>query len=144
MLNEKTLYAMGQMIARRARERAQEEDATANEVIDLYPLLKKWEEGSQTAGAVVVYNEYPYRTITTHDSTGNPGWNPEETPALFAPYHGTDKVHALPWRTPTGAQDAYNAGEWMIYTDGVAYQCKQDSTVWGPDVVSYAWEAAND
>lgn len=141
MLNEKTLYAMGQLIARTAREKAAQTGAAANEVIDLCPLLTPWQEGPQAAGEVVVYEGYPYRTITSHDSTGNPAWNPAAAPALFAPYHGTDRAHALPWRAPTGAQDAYGSGEWMIFTDGIAYRCTQDGTVWGPDTLMEAWEA---
>lgn len=140
MLDLKQMRAIGMMVARQARERAAQEGVEANEIIDMTALLKPWVEGPQTAGDVVVYNDYPYKVVQTHDSTGNPTWNPSDTPALFAPYHATDKAHALPYVAPTGAQDAYNSGEWMIWTDGLAYKCKQDATVWGPDVLPAAWE----
>lgn len=32
-----------------------------------------------------------------------------------------------------GAHDAYQTGEWMIWTDGKPYRCTQNATVWGPD-----------
>lgn len=140
MLDLKQMRAIGMLAARQARERAVQEGVEANEIIDMTALLKPWAEGPQTAGDVVVYNDYPYKVVQTHDSTGNPTWNPADTPALFAPYHATDKAHALPYVAPSGAHDAYNSGEWMIWTDGLAYKCKQNATVWGPDTLPDAWE----
>lgn len=142
MLDPNTMHAMGMLMARVARQRAKETDVTANETIDLTPLLKPWKAGPQTVGEVITYGGYPYRVIQAHDSTGNEGWNPADVPALFAPYHGTDKAHALPWAAPTHAGDAYMSGEYMIYTDGLIYMCKQDSTVHAPDVLPGAWEEA--
>lgn len=141
MLDANTMRAVGMMVARLARERAIEAGVKANEVIDLSPLLKEWKPGKHNAGDVVVYNDYPYRVNDPgHDSTGNDSWNPEDTPALFSPYHATDAAHALPWKAPTSAADAYQAGEWMLWTDGKSYRCKQDATVWGPDILSTSWE----
>ena len=142
MLDLKQMRAIGMMVARQARERAAQEGVEANEIIDMTALLKPWAEGQHTAGDVIVYNDYPYKVVQTHDSTGNPTWNPADTPALFAPYHATDKAHALPYVAPSGAHDAYNSGEWMIWTDSLAYKCKQDATVWGPDVLPAAWEVS--
>lgn len=142
MLDVSKLRAIGMMAARQARERATQADVTAHEVIDMAPLLTPWRPGSYAAGDVVAYAGAPYRCAQAHDSTGNEGWTPHNAPALWAPYHGTDRAHALPWQTPTGAQDAYQAGEWMVFTDGIAYRCKQAGTVWGPDTLADAWEAA--
>lgn len=138
MLDMMALRAIGMMAARQARQSVTA-DTSANDVIDFAALLTPWKAGPQTAGQVVVYNGYPYKTIQAHDSTATPDWTPEATPALFAPYHGTDAAHALPWRKPTHAGDAYNKGEYMIYTDGVLYECMQDATVWDPDTVPAAW-----
>lgn len=139
MLDAKAMRAIGKLLARMARREA--EGAAANEIIDLAPLLTPWEAGIHTAGEITAFGGMPYRCAQTHDSTGNPDWTPPSTPALWAPYHATDEAHALPWAAPTGAQDAYNAGEWMIWTDGIAYCCAQDATVWGPDVLPGAWKA---
>ena len=73
MLDAKTMRAMGMMLARQARGRAQEEGVTANETIDLCPLLKPWKEGPHALGEVVAYKDAPYRCAQAHDSTGNPG-----------------------------------------------------------------------
>ena len=112
----------------------------ANDVIDVMPLLSEWRPGVHEPGDVVVYGGQPRRCVQGHDSTGNPDWTPDAAPALWAPYHATDRAHALPWIAPTGAQDACNAGEWMIWTDGAAYRCRQSATVHGPDVLPEAWE----
>lgn len=136
MLNLEMLRTMGMVLARSAREKA--EGAEANEVIDMMTLLKPWQEGPHAAGEVVGYEGAPYKVVQTHDSTGNSGWNPKDAPSLFAPYHATDKAHALPWQTPTGVHDAYNTGEWMIFK-GVAYECLMDGCVYDPEVFASAW-----
>lgn len=141
MLNKDKLYAVGMMAARQARARAKENDVAANEVIDMAVLLKEWVTGAYKIGDVVSYQGYPYKCIQAHDSTGNDSWYPTAVPALFAPYHGTDAKHALPYVAPTHAGDAYQTGEWMIWTDGVKYKCLQDACVHAPDVLASAWEA---
>lgn len=40
---------------------------------------------------------------------------------------------------PTGAHDAYNKGDKVIYF-GKQYVCKMDNCVWNPDVYPDAWE----
>lgn len=141
MLNKDKLYAVGMMAARQARARAKEDGVAANEVIDMAVLLKEWVTGAYKIGDVVSYQGYPYKCIQAHDSTGNDGWYPTAVPALFAPYHGTDAKHALPYVAPTHAGDAYQTGEWMIWTDGVKYKCLQNACVHAPDVLASAWEA---
>lgn len=138
MFDEKTLRAIGRLLAREAREIAPK--SGANEVIDLVPLLKAWAEGKHEAGEVVVYNDYPYKVTQTHDSTGNSLWNPVDAPTLFSPYHALDAAHALRWIAPTGEHDSYQAGEYMIWTDGKVYRCKVNATVWEPNFVPNAWE----
>ena len=136
MPDMKKLRAIGMMAARQARSAAKDE--TPNGVIDLAPLLKPWKEGAYNAGEIFAYNGRPYRVVQMHDSTGNPAWNPEEARSLFAPYHGTDEPHALPWSAPTGAHDAYMAGEYMTF-GGKVYCCTVDGTVHDPDVLASSW-----
>ena len=133
------LRAVGMMAARQARQTAR--DAKANDVIDYGPLLLKWREGSYNAGDIVVYNGQPYRVVQMHDSTGNPMWNPEEARSLFAPYHGTDARHALPYMPPTGAHDAYMVNEFAVF-GGKTYRCTVDGTVHDPQVLAGSWKEA--
>lgn len=140
MLDTNMMRAVGTLLARQARARAKEPDAAANEVIDLTPLLKPWTPGSYAIGDIVVYEGQPRRCCQAHDSADNPDWSPASAPALWAPYHATDRAHALPWVSPTGAHDAYQAGEYMIWSDGAVYRCKIDATVHDPDVLPGGWE----
>lgn len=139
MLDINTMRAVGTLLARQARARAKEVDAATNEVIDLTPLLKPWAPGNHVVGDIITYDGQPRRCVQGHDSTDNPDWSPTGAPALWAPYHATDRAHALPWVPPTGAHDAYQAGEYMAWQDGAVYRCKVDATVHGPDALPTAW-----
>lgn len=139
MLDERKFRAMGWLLARLAQSIASDTTSAVNDVIDVAPLMPVWSMGVWEKDSVLTYNDIPYRVLQQHDSTGNPSWTPDATPALFAPLHATDAAHALPYCAPTHAGDAYNAGEYVIYGEDV-YLCKQDATVWSPDVLPSAWE----
>lgn len=104
---------------------------------EFYPT---WAEGSYQTGYTVRDGGNLWRCCQTHDSTGNPAWRPGLAPSLWGAYHATDAPLALPWVAPTGAHDAYQAGEYMVWTDGQVYRCLVDGTVWGPDTVPGSWE----
>lgn len=110
---------------------------TAIETIILHP---KWAEGSYKAGHAVQHQSNLWKCLQNHDSTGNPAWCPGSAPSLWGAWHARAAALALPWVAPTGAHDAYQAGEFMVWTDGAIYKCLADATVWGPDVVLGAWE----
>ena len=86
-----------------------------------------------------MYEGIPYKCVQAHDSTGNSSWNPADTPALWMQYHGTSAETARPWIAPTGAHDAYKAGEYMIWTDGATYRCLSNTT-YSPGDYAAAWE----
>ena len=102
--------------------------------------VREWKPGAFAVGDVRMYHGAPYKCVQAHDSTANPGWTPEATPALWMQYHGTTPESARPWIAPTGAHDMYKAGEYMIWTDGKTYMCKTD-TVYSPTDYAQAWEA---
>jgi len=138
MLDPRTMKAIGRVIGKQAQTLAKQNETTANDVIDLAPLLKPWKNGVYNTGDVVTHNGAPWRCITGHDSTGQANWEPGVAPSLFAPYHATDAEHALPWIAPTGAHDLYRAGEYMVYTDGKTYCCARD-TNFSPNDYAQAW-----
>ena len=146
MLDVETMRAMGMVLARQARAMARDEATAANEVIDIAPLLRPWQAGTMAApvayvaGEVYAHAGEPWRCAQGHTHSGEDGWAPGEAGALWTPYHGTDAAHARAWHAPTGAHDAYNAGEWMIWTDGMVYRCTQDATVHDPEALPSAWE----
>ena len=105
-------------------------------------LLQPWTPGNYAAGDVRVQNSYPYKCCQAHDSSNNPDWDPVTQRALWVPYHAKTAKWALPYVAPTGAHDAYQSGEYMIWPDGQIYRCNTDNTVWGPDTLPDVWDVA--
>ncbi len=101
--------------------------------------LRPWDPAVYVVGDVRMYAGIPYKCVQVHDSGQNPTWTPDTTPALWMQYHGTTVDTARPWIAPAGAHDTYRAGEFMIWTDGAVYRCKQD-TVYSPHDYAQAWE----
>lgn len=120
-----------------AVEAAREDTAAINRVAT---LVRPWKPGAYAVGDVRVYGGIPYRCVQAHDSSANPGWTPDATPALWMQYHGTTPETARPWVAPAGAHDMYRAGEYMIWTDGQMYKCLQN-TDFSPAEYAQAWEA---
>ncbi len=112
----------------------------AAQINTVVPLLRPWSPGKYSAGDVRAQDGVPYKCVQAHDSTGNEGWKPSATPALWMQYHGTCCDTARAWVAPTGAHDMYRAGEWMIYTDGKLYECLSD-TAYSPTDYAAAWRA---
>ena len=104
----------------------------------LAPALPEWSPGAYSTGDVRTYGGAPYKCVQSHDSTDNPDWTPDATPALWIQYHGTSPDTARPWVQPTGAHDMYKAGEYMIWTDGNIYRCLSD-TNFSPAEYAQAW-----
>lgn len=100
--------------------------------------IRTWAPGPFVAGDVRMHVGIPCKCIQSHDSTDNDAWNPADAPSLWMQYHGTSKATARPWIAPTGAHDVYKVGEWMIWTDGLAYPCFSD-TNFSPAEYSAAW-----
>lgn len=99
----------------------------------------EWKPGVYALNDVRQYEGNPYKCVQAHDSTDNPDWTPAAYPALWMEYHGTDKESARAWIAPTGAQDMYKVGEWMIWTDGSLYECLSDTT-YSPEELASAWK----
>lgn len=112
---------------------------TPAEVNEYQAAVREWQPGVFAVGDVRQRLGAPYKCVQAHDSTANPGWTPEATPALWMQYHGTTPESARPWIAPTGAHDMYKAGEYMIWTDGKTYKAKMD-TAYSPTDYPQAWE----
>ena len=111
---------------------------TPSEVNEYVAAVREWKEGAYVVGDVRMHRGAPYKCVQAHDSTGNAGWSPDAAPALWMQYHGTTRESARAWVAPTGAHDMYMAGEWMLWTDGAAYECLT-GTVYSPDQYAQAW-----
>ena len=105
-------------------------------------LIRPWKPGAYAIGDVRAEDGVPYKCVQAHDSTANPGWKPSANPALWMQYHGTSRETARAWVAPAGAHDMYKQGEWMIYTDGLLYECLTD-TAYSPTDYAQAWRVDN-
>lgn len=137
-----TLRAMGRMMARYAQSQLFDADG----MIEAAPLLKPWKAGTMENPVAYIENDVrtmgnqPWRCVQAHVHYGEPGWDPVSARALWSPYHATRRSYALPFVAPTQAQDAYQTGEWMLWTDGRRYLAIRDGVDRGPDVLPEAWE----
>ena len=104
-------------------------DEEAETVTDLFP---DWEEDKAYAvGDRVKYNSLLYRCVQAHTSQAD--WTPNVTPALWV---RTSTEEWPEWVQPTGAHDAYNAGDKVSHNEK-HWISDIDANVYEPGV--YGW-----
>ena len=102
-------------------------------------------EGSYQVGDIRLawYNgsHQPWKCRQEHDTTTYPDITPDGSAwrTFWIPFHGTTPETAQDWISPSGAHDQYEAGEYMVWTDGNTYLCNQ-ATVYTPEEYAQAWE----
>lgn len=94
-------------------------------------LDPEWE---QTWECYQAYDNSTYPEIVP----GNAAWY-----TFNRPLHGKTLETARPFVPVQGAHDMYRSGEYMIFTDGKTYLCKQD-TNFSPTDYSQAWEVCGE
>lgn len=77
-----------------------------------------------------------YRVAQAH--TSQAAWMPNATPALYTAIGLDDSGYPV-WSQPTGAHDAYNAGDVVSY-NGSLYRSLIDGNVYAPDTYPAEWE----
>ena len=130
-------------VIRYARTKLQEEVATMDDKTDaiackgLFPVYVQ--EKYHEVGEVARHPETgsPKECMTAYDGTVQQDWT-IDTATLWKPWHSRKPEYALPWEAPTGAHDIYKSGEYMIWTDGYTYLCKED-TNFSPEDYPQAW-----
>ena len=115
------------------------DDERAMEVATIYD---PWAAGKvYTVGDFVTYGENSvgdpqlYKVVQAHTSQGD--WTPDATPALFVAI-GLDDAGYPVWSQPTGAHDAYNAGDVVDY-NGTLYQSLIDGNTYSPEAYPAGW-----
>lgn len=106
-------------------------------------LYRKWEINRQykvneyfTYGTNEVGDPQLYKVVQAHTSLEN--WTPDQTPSLYEAL-GLDSEGYPVWARPTGAHDAYNAGDIVNYKD-VLYKSLINGNVYSPDEYPAGWE----
>lgn len=122
-----------------------QETMTADDTITVAALYADWTEGAYQVGDIRLawYSgaHQPWKCRQAHDTATYPDITPDGTAwrTFWIPFHGTTPETAQDWISPSGAHDQYEAGEYMVWTDGNTYLCKQ-ATVYTPEEYARAWE----
>lgn len=109
------------------------DDETALTGVELFPA---WATGTAyTTGDRVQYSGTLYKCVQAHTSQAD--WIPNATPALWTAV----SLEEYPaWVQPTGAHDAYAAGD-KVSHNGKRWTSTVDSNTWEPGV--YGWEVTS-
>lgn len=116
---------------------------TDTEIIERELFIPEWKEGAYIAGAVVRRSELDqdYRVLQDHDSTGNPTWTPENSPALFGVCHTTNPEKAKAWVEPLGTSGMYYLNECYRDENGVVWRQVYDGgNVYNAATLPERWE----
>ena len=116
---------------------------TDDENIKASVLFPDWAEGKHTKGEVYNAMGQTWECFQDYDNAvypdiipGGAAWG-----TFNRPLHGKSKETARAWVQPTGAHDIYQAGEFMVWTDGVVYECIA-ATNFSPEEYAAGWKVA--
>lgn len=112
----------------------------ALEIATVYPV---WEANhAYQVGDIISYGTNSagdpqlYKVVQAHTSQDN--WRPGDgTESLYDAF-GLDESGYPIWAQPSGAHDAYSAGDIVNY-NGTLYQSTINGNVWSPDVYPAGW-----
>lgn len=118
-------------------------DEAAMEVATVFPAYKVGKaykaDEMITYGTNGVGDPQLYRVVQAHTSQAD--WTPDATPALYTPI-GLNADGYPVWSAPTGAHDAYNAGDIVDY-NGALYKSLINGNTYSPDEYPAGWEVVN-
>lgn len=111
----------------------------AEEMTEARQLYPRWKVGTRfSVNDVVFYNDTLYRCVQAHTSQST--WIPTAVPALWTP---TVAAGVIPeWTQPTGAHDAYNTGDRVIF-EGSTYESLIDGNTFSPTAYPAGWQLIN-
>ena len=109
-------------------------DEDALEAVELFPAWQT--DTAYSLGIRVRYADKLYRCEQAHTSQAD--WTPDAAPALWTEVAKPGEIPV--WRQPTGAQDAYMAGDkvWYPERDTTVWESTMDYNVYQPGV--YGWK----
>lgn len=117
-------------------------DEQAMEVVAVYD---QWAVGrTYSVGEFITYgtngvgDPQLYKVVQAHTSQAD--WTPNTVPSLYIAI-GLDEQGYPMWSKPTGAHDAYNAGDIVDY-NGTLYKSLIDGNVYSPEEYPSGWEVA--
>ena len=112
----------------------------AMEICGVYDAWKP--DTAYVTGEYITYGENSvgdaqlYKVVQAHTSQAD--WTPDVTVSLYTPIGLTEDGYPI-WAQPTGAHDAYNAGDIVEY-NGILYKSLIDGNTFAPDAYPDGWE----
>ncbi len=110
-----------------------------SDALEAMELFDAWQMDTwYTRGTRLRYGGKLYRVEQDHTSQAD--WLPDITPALYTEVAKPGEIPV--WRQPTGAQDAYMAGDkvWFPEKDTTAYESLVDYNVYSPEAYPAGWK----
>lgn len=112
------------------------------QAVEIPMIYDTWKDNTAyTSGRYIAYgvnsvgDPQLYRVIQAH--TSQIAWSPDTTPALYTAL-GLDDAGYPIWVAPSGAHDAYNAGD-IVNHNGVLYKSAIDGNTTVPGSDSRYW-----
>lgn len=142
-MNDKTLGALSSAIFVSRCTLAGEAVDTDDKRIRASGLYPDWVEGKHSKGDIYNADGQTWECYQSYDNATYPDIRPGEAAwyTFNRPLHGTTPETARPFVPVQGSHDMYHAGEYMVWTDGAIYRCKED-TNFSPEDYPQAWEMA--
>ena len=112
------------------------DELSEEELLGMIDLYENYEVGKfYKIDDIFKHENKLYKVIQEH--TSQEDWIPSELPAL---YLNMMPENVIPeWVQPTGAHDAYNVGDRVIF-EGKVYESLIDSNTWSPTAYPAGWK----
>lgn len=118
---------------------SEEQAMEISTVYDSWQVGKKYVGGEYfTYGVNEVGDPQLYKVNEGKEHTSQADWLPDAQPDLYTAIGLDDAGHPI-WAQPTGAQDAYNAGDIVNY-NGVLYESTFDGNTTVPGADERFWK----
>lgn len=112
------------------------DELSAEELLELKLVYPEWvTENSYIVDDIVRYKDILYKVVQAHISQVD--WTPDIVPALFTK---VEPVGVIPnWVQPTGAHDAYQIGDKVIFNTKT-YESLINANTWSPTAYAAGWK----
>lgn len=120
---------------------AQIPELMSDDKLRISGVYETWVPGAYEVGDIRNYSGQTWECFQAHNNATYSDIAPDNAAwfTFWRPLHGKTVATARPFVPVQGAHDMYRTGEYMVYTDGKIYKCKQD-TNFSPDDYKDAWE----
>jgi len=117
------------------RDKIKADELSDDELLSLVKVYSDWDVGiDYVVGDLVNYHNKLWEVIQDHTSQAD--WAPDVASSLFT--EKTPEGVITEWKQPTGAHDAYNTGDQVLYNDET-YESIIDDNVWNPEEYPEGW-----